>query len=144
MIFGKSKKVLFHASPFQGLTNIEPRETTAYKKLGKVVFASSVPQFAACFGARWLDSDATIGVTHSEDNDMPKENNVQEVLFTVINKGNVDLYSKCSMYVIQGYFDYLDYENSLEQFSRGVCVVVEEKRFNTFKEMLQHYGTVLK
>jgi hypothetical protein len=138
-----TKKCLYHASPTQGLTSIIPKETKAYPDLGAVVFASSIPGFAACFGTYWSDTAATVTLNHTKDNDYPKEKTVNQVTFELLEPDEVDVESPCSLYIIRGSFVYLEYAKGLEQFTTAVCGVVKETKFKSFHAMLKAYDVKL-
>lgn len=142
MIYPKNiltNRKLFHASRIQGLKIIVPKETLAYADLGKLVFASRIAAFAACFGTPWSDQYANVEVMHTKDDDSPTEMSFKQVTFNVMDKNKVDLDLPCSMYQIEGKFKYLEYYAGLEQVSPLSCKVINEIRFKTFRQLLEYY-----
>jgi hypothetical protein len=134
------KKILFHGSKKQGLKKITPNITNSYREEGEVVFASKNPSFAAIFGAYWADKDAQITTYSYEEYEYPNEENVYKITFDIFNQNNIDLDSSCSMYQIEGEFEYLRNEKDLEQISKEPCEVLSEYKYKNFKEMLENFG----
>lgn len=138
-----SGRGFFHASNIQNLRMIEPKVTGSYKDMGHLVFGSQSKAFATCFGGAWNDSDADIGVVHSTDNDTPTIDDIKHIVFNY-DPDVVDVNKPASLYQVSGKFTYLDYEGNLEIISDSKCRVVKEEKYNTWKEMMEAHGVIVK
>lgn len=134
--------MFYHASPISGLKDfVSPRVTNAYRKLGPVVFASPLREFASCFGGYWTDKDASISTYHSEDSDMPKYYNVDKIEFIVNRKVNLE--ESCSLYIVESDFLPLEYYDGLEYISRHKVRIIREIKYKSWREMLKDNNVVL-
>ncbi len=134
--------MFYHASPISGIKDhISPRVTNAYRKLGKVVFASPLRDFASCFGGYWDQKDATINTYHSEDSDEPKYFNVDKIEFVVNRKVYLD--DPCSLYIVESDFIPLEYYDGLEYISRNKVRILKEIRYKSWRDMLKDNNVIL-
>lgn len=128
---------LFHTSSVTGLKYLYPKVPPAYKHIGAVVFASPSKEFSACFGGYWDDKQASILTYHSEDSDEPKYYNLTKVIFQLNDTLYMD--EPCSLYEVDiRDFRALEYEDGLEYISNRKVRVLNEMKFDKWKDLLQY------
>jgi hypothetical protein len=129
--------VLYHASPVQDIKKFRKSEDTSGNNKGEVIFASKEPGFAAAFGAKWNDGNAALVVEQKDDDSITTDNFEQAVLKVT---DDVDLDKPASMYKIKGDFKNLRHKDDIECVTDEKVKVVEEEKFDSFKELAKKYG----
>jgi len=132
MIYGNyfledsNKRILYHASPVQGLKEIEPRRDHINPKVKQAcVYASPNKDYAACFGGRWHDDIGTLSVFTS--------NGKRKLYFGLTDK--IDITKPCSLYEIIDDGTGLAVNNYEIAFTHSMKVHKETK-YKSFKDML--------
>lgn len=120
-----STTTLYHGSPVQNMKTIRPHKSQSYPRLGNVVFASDVKEFATCFCAKWNSDNATL---------YDDPNNPHNVRLVVTDRSVLASLDKpCSLYEIEndGSFETIPKHDN-EMTTPNIIKVRSETKYNSF------------
>ena len=127
---------IYHGSPVQNIKEVKAfHNDRIYSELGPVIFTSSYPSFAACYGIRW--DDTKMKQNMDWDNDT-----LTSVSIALTDPDIIKDWDKpCSLYELENHGNFKQLPNHpCEIISPNPAKVIKETKFNSFWDMAKKFG----